>query len=100
MPTSVGPITASVPFASPNEGGGMSVPAFNGLPKPVLEHFHIIDMMPLPCSSLDDALDRLGDTLARSLRWALRGAQFHVQHTIESCSDSCVLRDYPRSAPS
>src|SRR6266699_5542433 len=59
MATSVGPITASVPFASPDESGGMSVPSRNGLPKPVFKNFHIIDMIPLQCSPLDDALDRL-----------------------------------------
>src|SRR5579872_4881673 len=60
MPTSISSITAGVAFASPDERRGMSIPAFNGLSKPVFEDFHIIDMVSLQCSSFDDALDRLG----------------------------------------
>src|SRR5579884_1623043 len=59
MATCIGSITASVAFASPNEGRRVPIPAFNGLAKPLFEQFHIIDMMPLERSSLDDALHGL-----------------------------------------
>src|ERR1700676_2991920 len=59
MPTSVGSITTGMAFASPNEGSWMSIPSFNGVPEPVFEDLHIIDVIPCQGSLLDDPLHGL-----------------------------------------
>src|SRR5258708_38905657 len=60
MATRIRPITAGVAFASPDEGRGMSVPAFNRVTEPIFEDLHIVDVMTRQRPSLDNALDRLG----------------------------------------
>jgi len=48
-----------MPLATPDKGGGMSVPALNRVTEPVFEDLHIVDVMTCQRSPLDDALDRL-----------------------------------------
>ena len=38
----------------------MPIPSLDGLPKPVFEDLHVVDMMPLHGSPDDDALHRFG----------------------------------------
>src|SRR6266536_2389608 len=60
MPTCIGPIPACVPLASPDERGGVSVPANNRVTEPVFEDLYIVDVMARQRSPLNNALHRLG----------------------------------------
>jgi hypothetical protein len=60
MTTGIGTITTSVPFASPDEGRRMPIPAYDGAAQPTFEDLDILDVMTLQSSAQDDALHRLG----------------------------------------
>src|SRR5947209_4437025 len=60
MPTCIGAVATSMALAAPNEGGRMPIPPLDGVPEPVFEDLHIIDMMALHSSPDDDALHRFG----------------------------------------
>src|SRR5205085_1070296 len=47
-------------LASPQKRSRMTIPALDGVPKPVFENLHIIDMLSLQRSADDDALHRFG----------------------------------------
>src|SRR5712691_8443129 len=60
MTTRVSPVAAGVALPSPNERGGMTIPALDRLPKPVFEDLHIIDVVPLQSSPDNDPLHGFG----------------------------------------
>src|SRR6266496_1962091 len=60
MTTSIGPVATSMPLAAPDERRRMTIPPLDGVPKPVFEDLHIIDMMSLQGSPDDNPLHRFG----------------------------------------
>src|SRR5512135_321003 len=60
MTTRIGAVAASMALACPDKGGGMTIPALDGVAKPVFEDLHVVDMMPLHGSPNDNPLHRFG----------------------------------------
>src|SRR5216684_3628839 len=72
MTTRIGAIAACMPLASPDEGSRMTIPSLDGIPKPIFEDLHIIDMVSLQRSADENALHRFGHVEPRA---STRGVQ-------------------------
>jgi hypothetical protein len=66
MTTRIGAVAACMSLASPDKGGGMTIPSLNGVPKPVFEDLHIIDMVSLQCSADENPLHGFGHVEPRA----------------------------------
>src|SRR2546423_15230377 len=59
MPPRIGSIPTCMTLSTPNEGCRVPIPADDSIGKPLLEDLHIIRVLPLQRSPLDNALHRL-----------------------------------------
>src|SRR6266487_3372644 len=66
MTTRIGAVAACMSLASPDEGGGMTIPSRNRVPKPVFEDLHIIDMVSLQGSADENPLHRFSHVEPRA----------------------------------
>src|SRR5512135_243883 len=60
MTAGIGPVAAGMSLASPVKRGGMTIPALDGVTKPVFEDLDVINMLSLQRSPDDDALHGFG----------------------------------------
>src|SRR6266567_397474 len=66
MTTRIGAVAACMSLASPDKGSGMTIPSLNGVPKPVFEDLHIIDMVSLQRSTDENPLYRFSHVEPRA----------------------------------
>lgn len=91
MTTGIGTVAAGMSLASPEEGGGVPIPALAGVPQPVFEDLDSIDLVALQGSADQNPWHRFGHIEPRARTGGVQEANsaflapFHPIATVMAC---------------
>src|SRR5215467_393519 len=74
MTARIDPVAACMAFASPDKRRRVTIPPLDGIPKPIFEDLHIINMMPFHRSADENPLHRFSHVKPRASTWRVQEA--------------------------